>query len=102
LPPVQQGRELNSLDSAGNSETEKQPVEMCFHSSARHLELTRNFGIVTTLQEQFYDLLFARTQPNGLFLHQFPLNSGIPDRHGAHECGAAETFPEFIASTMPL
>jgi hypothetical protein len=69
LPPVQQGRELDSLDSAGNSETEKQPVEVCFHSSARHVELTCNLGIVTTLQKQFYDLLFAWTQPNGLFLH---------------------------------
>jgi hypothetical protein len=32
-----------------------------FHSSARHLELTGNLGIVAALQEQFDDLLFARS-----------------------------------------
>jgi hypothetical protein len=42
---------------------------MGLHGSARHLELTRNFGVVTTLQKQFYDLLFAWTQANGLCLH---------------------------------
>jgi len=42
---------------------------MSFYGSARHLELTGNFGVVTTLQEQLNDLLFARTQPNGLFFH---------------------------------
>jgi hypothetical protein len=61
LPPVQQGGELHSLDSAGDSETEKQPVEMSLYSSARHLKLAGDLGIVTALQEQFDDLLFARS-----------------------------------------
>jgi hypothetical protein len=69
LPPVQQGCELYSLDTAGNSETEKQPVEMSFHSSSRHVELVCDFGVVASLQQQLYDLLFARTEPNGLLLH---------------------------------
>jgi hypothetical protein len=51
LPPIEQGCEFYSLDSAGYSETEKQPVEMSFHGSARHLELAGNFGIVAALQE---------------------------------------------------
>jgi hypothetical protein len=59
LPPIEQGCEFHSLDSAGNSETEKQPVEMSLHGSARHFELTGNLGIVTALQEQFDDLLLA-------------------------------------------
>jgi hypothetical protein len=61
LPPVQKGCELHSLDTAGDSETEKQPVEMSLHGSARHLELARDLGIVTALQKQFDDLLFARS-----------------------------------------
>jgi hypothetical protein len=69
LPPVQQGREFHSLDTTGDSETEKQPVEMSLHGSPRHLELHCNFGVVTTLQQQFDDLLFARAQPNSLLLH---------------------------------
>jgi hypothetical protein len=73
LPPVQQGREFHSLDTAGDSESEKQPVEMGFHSSPRHLELSGNLGVITTLQKQFYDLLFARTQPNSLLHHPIPL-----------------------------
>jgi hypothetical protein len=33
---------------------------MCLHGSARHFELAGDFSIVTTLQKQFDDLLFAR------------------------------------------
>jgi len=73
LPPVQQGREFHSLDTAGDSESEKQPVEMGFHSAPRHLELSGNLGVITTLQKQFDDLLFARTQPNSLLHHPIPL-----------------------------
>jgi hypothetical protein len=45
---------------------------MRFYGSARHFQLPRNFGVIAALQEQLYDLLFAWTQPNGLFLHPFP------------------------------
>jgi hypothetical protein len=69
LPPIEQGREFDSLDSAGNSEAEKQPVEMSFHGSACHFELAGNFGVVTALQEQFDDLLFAGPQANGRIPH---------------------------------
>jgi len=51
LPPVQQGREFHSLDTARDSETKKKPIEMSFHGSPRHFQLTGNLGVVTTLQE---------------------------------------------------
>jgi hypothetical protein len=51
LPPVQQGREFHSLDSAGDSETEEQPVKVSLYGSARHLELAGDFGVVTALQK---------------------------------------------------
>jgi hypothetical protein len=69
LPPVQQGREFDSLDTTGNSETKEQPVEMSFHSTPCHVELGCDFGVVASLQEQVYDLLFARTEPNSLLFH---------------------------------
>jgi hypothetical protein len=34
---------------------------MSFYGSARHLELAGNLGVVTALQKQFDDLLFARS-----------------------------------------
>jgi hypothetical protein len=34
---------------------------MSLHSSARHLELAGDLGVVTALQKQFDDLLFARS-----------------------------------------
>jgi hypothetical protein len=46
---------------------------MRFHRSARHLELFGNLCVVTTLHQQLDDLLFARTEPDGLLFHQFPL-----------------------------
>jgi hypothetical protein len=69
LPPVQQGREFNSLDTAGNSEPQEQAVKVGFHSSTSHLELAGNLGVIASLQQQFYDLLFARTEPDSLLLH---------------------------------
>jgi hypothetical protein len=69
LPPVQQGREFDSLNTAVNSKTKKQPVEMGLYSSPRHLQLRSDLGVVATLQKQLYDLLFARTEPNGLLTH---------------------------------
>jgi hypothetical protein len=45
---------------------------MGLYRSPRHVQLGGNLGIVTTLQKQVNDLLFARTQPNSLFLHLVP------------------------------
>ena len=46
---------------------------MSLHRSPSHLQLSGNLGVITTLQKQFNDLLFARTEPNGLLLHSNPL-----------------------------
>jgi hypothetical protein len=79
LPPVQQGSEFHSLDTASDSKTQNQPVEMGFYGSHCHPELGGDFGVVTTQQKQFNHLLFARTEPfaltgpNGLLLHLIPL-----------------------------
>jgi hypothetical protein len=43
------------------------------HGSTRHLELTGNLGVVTALQEQFYNLLLPRPEPNGLRRHLYSL-----------------------------
>jgi len=56
---------------------------MSFYSSPCHLELGGDFGVVTTLQKQFNNLLFARTEPfartrlNGLLPHFIPAFSGL-------------------------
>jgi hypothetical protein len=71
---------------------------MGLHGSARHLELAGDFGVVTALQKQFDDLLFARPQPNGLLRHHYPLVWFRP----RPKTGAAGMFPDYIASTMPL
>jgi hypothetical protein len=39
------------------------------HRAPGHLELSGNLGIVATLKQQFGNLLFAPTQPNGAFVH---------------------------------
>jgi hypothetical protein len=76
LPPIQQGREFDSLNASGNSETEEQPVEMSLYGSPRHFELTGNLRVITALQKQLNDLLFARTESNSLLLHSIlPLSS---------------------------
>jgi len=40
-----------------------------FYRASGHLKLAGNLGIVATLQQQFHNLLFARTQTNRLLTH---------------------------------
>jgi hypothetical protein len=61
LPPIEQGCEFHSLDSAGNAKSKKQSVEMSLYGPAGHFELCSDLGVVAALQKQFDDLLFARS-----------------------------------------
>lgn len=46
---------------------------MRFHRPTRHVELPRNFGVVTSLQQKLDDLLLSWTQPyHALFHKSFP------------------------------
>jgi hypothetical protein len=49
LPPVQQGRELHSLDATVNPEAQKQTIEVRFDGPAGHFELARDLGVIATL-----------------------------------------------------
>ncbi len=48
---------------------------MSFNGSPGHLQLACNFSVITTLQKQLDNLLFAWAQPNRLFLHSIPPSS---------------------------
>jgi hypothetical protein len=50
---------------------------MGFDGASCHLELRGNLGVVTALQKQFDDLLFARAESNSLLPHSIPLFCGI-------------------------
>jgi hypothetical protein len=74
LPPIKNGCEFDSLDTASNCKSQEQTIKVRFHRAPGHLELSRNLRIVATLEQQFGDLLFAWTQPNRAFVHfGFPL-----------------------------
>jgi len=87
LSPVQQGREFDSLDTASNAESQKQPVKMSLYGAPRHIELGGNLGVVATLQKQLNDLLLSRTKPNGLLLHLVsPLGPKFRREGEAYSC----------------
>lgn len=71
---------------------------MSLHRAPCHVELGSYFGIITTLQKQVDDLLFARTEPNSVLLHCYPPRFGMYPRPG--ERGG--TFNFVIASALPL
>jgi len=52
-----------------DTETQKQTVEMRFDGAARHVELTGNLLVVATLQEQFRNLPFPRSELDLGFIH---------------------------------
>jgi hypothetical protein len=70
------------------------------HGAPCHFQFGGNLSVVAALQEQFDDLLFARTQPYGLLLHQtFPPVLGI----ACHVSRAhGWILREIVASTMPF
>jgi len=70
---------------------------MSLHGSASHFELARDFSVVTALQKQLDDLLFARSQPNGLLRHRNPLRFRF-----ALQTVLNWDVSNRVASTMPL
>jgi hypothetical protein len=72
---------------------------MCLNGPSCHFQLAGDFGVVTTLQKQFYNLLFTRTEPNGLLLHLNPLCENL---FALADQAYGLTFPDLIASTMPF
>src|SRR5580704_5369294 len=72
---------------------------MRLHGSASHLELAGDLGVVTALQKQFNNLLLARSQPDRLLRHHYPLVFWI---RPCLYTGADGMFPDYIAPTMPL
>ena len=71
---------------------------MSLHRTPCHVELGSYLGVVTTLQKQFDDLLFAGAEPNSVLLHCYPPRLGMYPRPG--ERGG--TFDGVIASALPL
>ena len=69
---------------------------MSFHSTPCHIELGGNFGVIASLQEQVYDLLFARTEPNSLLFHPI-----LPFFGFASPEEVRGLFLFLIASTLP-
>jgi hypothetical protein len=64
LPPIQEGGELHSFDTAGNSEAQKKTVEVRLHRAQGDVELLSDFLIAATLQQQLGNLLFPRREPD--------------------------------------
>src|SRR5579862_2753011 len=92
---------------------------MSLHGPPCHFELAGDFGVVTALQKQFNDLLFARTETNSLLLHPIlPLDSvisirlagrlGVTDSHSIliatlRRCPSAtpqDSFPQVLATVF--
>jgi hypothetical protein len=69
LSPVEQSRELDPLDSVPDSEPQKHAVEIGLDGALGHVQLTGDFGVVTSLEKQIDDLLFPASQPAELLVH---------------------------------
>jgi hypothetical protein len=88
LPPIKNGCELDSLDTASNCKSHEQTIKVRLHGAPGHFQLSGNFRIVATLQQQFGNLLFPRTQPNRAFVHfGFPLGLVIQVDDFRPDCG---------------
>jgi hypothetical protein len=87
LSPVEQSRELDPLDSVLDSEPQKHTVEIGLDGAFGHVQLTGDFGVVTSLEKQIDDLLFPASQPAELLVHALYLaaTQGMPPRPGDKE-----------------
>ena len=76
---------------------------MSFHGPTRHFEFGGYLSVVTALQEQFDNLLFPRTEPAGLLLHQTYSPSLVLAHQPLLQPDARlHNFANYIAPTMPL
>jgi len=61
LPPIKNGCEFDSLDTACDCKAQEKTIEVRLYRASGHFELPRNLRIVAALQQQFRDLLLAWT-----------------------------------------
>jgi hypothetical protein len=80
LSPVEQSRELDPLDPVLDSEAQEHTVEIRLDGAFGHVQLTGDFGVVTSLEKQIGDLLFPASQPAELLVHALYLaaTQGMP------------------------
>jgi len=69
LSPVEQSRELDPLDAVLDSEPQKHTIEMGLDGAFRHVQISSDFGVVTSLEKQIDDLPLPAPQPAELFVH---------------------------------
>jgi hypothetical protein len=70
LSPIEQSRELNPLDAALDSETQKQAVEVCFDCALGDIQVASDFRVVASLEQQIDDLPFPRSHLAELLFHK--------------------------------
>ena len=75
---------------------------MSFHGATRHFELGGYLRVVTALQEQFDNLLFPRTEPAGLLLHQTYSPSLLARQPLLQPDARLHNFANYLAPTVPL
>jgi hypothetical protein len=96
LSPVEQSRELDPLDSILDFEAQEQTVEIGLDGAFGHVQVTGDFGVVTSLEQQIDDLLLPACQPTELFVHALnlvaaqdkaanSLAASGPSRSGIHD-----------------
>jgi hypothetical protein len=61
LPPIKDCCELDSLDTTSDCKAKEKAIKVRLDRASGHLELPGNFRIVATLEQQFRNLLLART-----------------------------------------
>lgn len=69
MPPIQESCQFDPLDSAGDSEAQKEPVEVRLYRAQGDIEVLRDFLVAAALQQQLGDLLFPRRKPDGFSGH---------------------------------
>jgi len=78
LSPIKQSRELNPLDAALDSETQKQAVEMCLDGPLGYIQIASDFRVVAPLEKKINDLPFSRSYLNQLLFHAPHLTEALP------------------------
>jgi len=68
MPPIQQGRKLDPLDSAHDPEPQIEPAEMSLHRARCDVEVFADLDVVTSQKKERNYIPLARSQLYGLAL----------------------------------
>lgn len=93
MSPIEHSREFHSLDSAFDSKSDEEAVEISFDGALGNVEIASDFRVVASLEQKIDDLPLPGSHLAEIFVH-VPL----PDTPGRPSLGSDQVWIDLTVS----